>query len=57
MLNPLGRQQRAEVVLSGHGWHALEHVGEVGLRVDRGGGRIEACDGYPKRWFTPLFVV
>ena len=30
---PARRQQRAEVVLSGHGRQALEHVGEVGFRV------------------------
>jgi hypothetical protein len=30
---PAGRQQRAEVVLVGHGRQALEHVGEVGFRV------------------------
>jgi len=26
---PARRQQRAEVVLSGHGWQTLEHVGET----------------------------
>jgi len=30
---PAGRQQRADVVLVGHGWQAFEDVGEVGLRV------------------------
>ena len=30
---PSGRQQRAEVVVGGHGRQALEHVGEVGFRV------------------------
>jgi len=31
---PAGRQQRAEAVLGGHGWQALEHVGE---------GRLLGC--------------
>jgi hypothetical protein len=30
---PAGRQQRAEVVLVGHGRQAFEYVGEVGFRV------------------------
>ena len=30
---PAGRQQRAEIVLVGHGRQASEHIGEVGLRV------------------------